>query len=105
MPITSVAGMRRMAQLAGGARFPAALLRAVQRASSDPTEVERTGIEWATEQCRELLERRVRGIHFYTLNQSKATLAVYDNLCQALPEPFALREPKPHGPQREMRAE
>ena len=105
MPITSLAGMRRMAQLAGGTRFPAPLLRAVQRASHDPAEVERTGIEWATEQCRELLVNRVCGIHFYTLNQSKATLAVYDNLCQALPEPFGLREPKPPCPPREMSAE
>ena len=95
MPITSLAGMKRMAQLAAGARFPAPLLRAVQRASHDPAEVERTGIEWATEQCRELLASHVRGIHFYTLNQSKATLAVYDNLCQSLPEPFGPRDPRP----------
>jgi methylenetetrahydrofolate reductase (NADPH) len=98
MPITSLAGMRRMATLAGGARFPAPLLRAVQRDSHEPAAVERIGIEWATEQCRELLSARVRGIHFYTLNQSKATLAVYDNLCKLLPEPFGLREPKPNGP-------
>lgn len=89
MPITSITGMRRMADLAGGARFPAALLRAVQRASDDPADVERVGIEWATTQCRELLDANVRGIHFYTLNQSKATLAVYDNLCSFRPEPFA----------------
>lgn len=95
MPITSLAGMKRMAQLAAGARFPAPLLRAVQRASHDPAEVERTGIEWATEQCRELLASHVHGIHFYTLNQSKATLAVYDNLCQSLPEPFGPRDPNP----------
>jgi methylenetetrahydrofolate reductase (NADPH) len=99
MPITSVAGMRRMAELAGGARFPAPLLRAVQRASHDAAEVERAGIEWATEQCRELLEANVRGIHFYTLNQSKATLAVYDNLCKLRPQPFGLRESKLTGPQ------
>lgn len=105
MPITSIAGMRRMAQLAGGARFPAPLLRAVQRASYDAAEVERVGIEWATAQCRELLESRVRGIHFYTLNQSKATLAVYDNLCETLPQPFGLREPKHLSLTREMRAE
>lgn len=105
MPITSLAGMRRMAQLAGGARFPAALLRSVQRASHDPAEVERTGIEWATEQCRELLASGVRGIHFYTLNQSKATLAVYDNLCSMLPEPFGLRQAKPPGAPREISAE
>jgi methylenetetrahydrofolate reductase (NADPH) len=89
--------MRRMASLAGGARFPAPLLRAVQRASQAAAEVERVGVEWATEQCRELCEARVRGIHFYTLNQSKATLAVYEHLCTLLPEPFALREPKPNG--------
>ncbi len=88
MPITSLQGMKRMAQLAGGARFPAALLRQVQRVASSPLEVERAGIEWATEQCRELLEARVRGIHFYTLNQSKATLAVYDKLCALLVRPF-----------------
>jgi len=95
MPITSIAGMRRMAQLAGGARFPAALLRAVERASHDAAGVERVGIEWATQQCRELLDARVRGIHFYTLNQSKATLAVYDELCAWRPSPFGLRHPKP----------
>jgi methylenetetrahydrofolate reductase (NADPH) len=97
MPITSVTGMQRMAQLSGGTRFPAALLRAVQRASHDPTLVERAGIDWATEQCRELLETNVRGIHFYTLNQSKATLAVYDNLRGLLPHPFGVLEPKPGG--------
>jgi methylenetetrahydrofolate reductase (NADPH) len=91
MPITSLAGMRRMAQLAAGTRFPARLLRAVQLASHDPAEVERTGIEWATEQCRDLLDAHVRGIHFYTLNQSKATLAVYDNLCKLRPHPFGPR--------------
>jgi methylenetetrahydrofolate reductase (NADPH) len=99
MPITSVAGMQRMAQLSGGTRFPAALLRAVQRAAHDAPAVEQTGIDWATEQCRELLEANVRGIHFYTLNQSKATLAVYDNLRLSVPQPFGVREPKPGSPQ------
>jgi methylenetetrahydrofolate reductase (NADPH) len=97
MPITSVAGMQRMAQLSGGTRFPAALLRAVQRASHDPALVEQAGVDWATEQCRELLETNVRGIHFYTLNQSKATLAVYDNLRGLLPDPFGVLESKPGG--------
>jgi methylenetetrahydrofolate reductase (NADH) len=91
MPITSLTGMRRMAQLAAGTRFPARLLRTVQLASHDPVEVERVGIEWATEQCRDLLDAHVRGIHFYTLNQSKATLAVYDNLCRLRPHPFGSR--------------
>jgi methylenetetrahydrofolate reductase (NADH) len=80
MPITSKAGMQRMAELALGARFPAALLRAVNRCGDDDAAVARVGIHWATEQCRDLLDHQVRGIHFYTLNKSDATRQIYENL-------------------------
>jgi methylenetetrahydrofolate reductase (NADPH) len=80
MPITSLGGMRRMAQLALGARFPAKLLRALGRASDDPEAVKRVGVHWATEQCRDLLDNQVRGIHFYTLNKSDATRQIYQGL-------------------------
>jgi methylenetetrahydrofolate reductase (NADPH) len=79
MPITSRAGLSRMAELALGARFPAALLRAVARCA-DEEAVARVGIHWATEQCRALLDHQVRGIHFYTLNRSDATRQIYENL-------------------------
>lgn len=79
MPITSRAGMVRMAELALGARFPAALLRAVNRCGDDEA-VARVGLHWATEQCRDLLDNDVRGIHFYTLNKSDATRRIYENL-------------------------
>jgi methylenetetrahydrofolate reductase (NADPH) len=79
MPITSKAGMVRMAELALGARFPAALLRAVNRCADDQA-VARVGTHWATEQCRDLLDNGVRGIHFYTLNRSDATRQIYENL-------------------------
>ena len=80
MPIVSAKGMRRMAELAAGARFPAGLLRAIQRCGGDEQAVERVGIHWATEQCRDLLDHQVRGIHFYTLNKSDATRRIYENL-------------------------
>jgi len=80
MPITSLGGMRRMAQLALGARFPAKLLRALGRASEDPEAVKRVGVHWATEQCLDLLDNQVRGIHFYTLNKSDATRQIYQSL-------------------------
>ena len=72
--------MKRMAQLALGARFPAKLLRALGRASNDPEAVKNIGIHWATEQCRDLLDNQVRGLHFYTLNRSDATRRIYENL-------------------------
>lgn len=79
MPITSKTGMVRMAELAAGVRFPAALLRAVGRCEDDAA-VARVGVHWATEQCRALLDNGVRGIHFYTLNKSDATRQIYANL-------------------------
>lgn len=79
MPITTSQGMTRMAELAGGARLPARLLKAVARARDDDF-VENVGIHWATEQVRDLLDHKVRGIHFYTLNSSRATLKIYEAL-------------------------
>ena len=79
MPISTKGGMVRMAELALGARFPAALQRAVARCSDDEA-VARVGVHWATEQCRDLLDNDVRGIHFYTLNKSDATRQIYANL-------------------------
>jgi len=80
MPITSMSGLKRMAELAGGARFPAKLLRALQPWQDDAAMVRRVGIQYALEQCRDLLENDVAGIHFYTLNRSDATRIIFDSL-------------------------
>ncbi len=79
MPITTSKGMRRMADLAVGVRYPARLLRALARAE-DEEHFEKVGIHWATEQVRDLIDNGVRGIHFYTLNRSRATIKIYDSL-------------------------
>jgi methylenetetrahydrofolate reductase (NADPH) len=80
MPITSIKGMRRMAELAAGTNFPAPLLRAMDRCHDDPEAVARVGVHWATEQCRDLIDHGVQGIHFYTLNRSDATRQIYETL-------------------------
>ena len=80
MPVTSVSSMKRMAELAGGARFPARLLKALQRAGDSPEAVRQIGLHYATEQCANLLDNGVSGIHLYTLNQSTATREI----CQRL---------------------
>lgn len=79
MPITSRKSMQRMSELALGARFPAKLLKAMARAESDEY-AEKVGIHWATDQVMDLVDQGVKGIHFYTLNQSKATLQIYESL-------------------------
>jgi len=79
MPITSRKGMQRMAELTLGTRFPAKLLRALARAEDDDY-AENVGIHWATEQVLDLIDNGVAGVHFYTLNKSKATLKIYQAL-------------------------
>jgi len=79
MPITSRKGMMRMADLALGARFPSRLLRNIARAENDAL-VEKVGVHWATEQVDDLISNGVQGIHFYTLNRSRATLQIYETL-------------------------
>jgi methylenetetrahydrofolate reductase (NADPH) len=79
MPIVSRRGMTRMAELSPFTRFPARLLKALARAEDDD-HFEKVGVHWATEQVRDLIDNGVRGIHFYTLNRSRATLRIYDSL-------------------------
>lgn len=79
MPVTSRKGLTRMAELALGVHFPAKLLRALSRAEDDEY-VEKVGVHWATEQIRDLIDQRVHGVHFYTLNKSKATMHIYEAL-------------------------
>jgi methylenetetrahydrofolate reductase (NADPH) len=80
MPITSMSGYKRIAELAAGARFPARLLRALQRCENDPEMVRRVGVHFALEQCHDLLDNNVAGVHFYTLNRSDATRIIFDSL-------------------------
>ena len=80
MPVTSISGMQRMADLAAGSRFPAKLLKSIDRCNSDSDAVKRVGIQYATEQCSDLLNNGVDGIHFYTLNKSKSTTGVFEAL-------------------------
>lgn len=79
MPVTSIKGMYRMAELALGTRIPARLQRALLRAEDD-SYVENVGIHWATQQVHELIDNGVKGIHFYTLNRSKATREIYASI-------------------------
>ena len=80
MPVTSISSLNRMAELSAGTNFPARLLKAMLRAGGDRESIERIGINYASNQCSELLDEEVDGIHFYTLNKSKATLEIYRNL-------------------------
>jgi methylenetetrahydrofolate reductase (NADPH) len=79
MPITNAAQIQRIASLCG-ARIPRALQAALERAQDDEGETLRIGVRTAVEQCRDLLQDGAPGIHFYTLNKSPATRAIFEQL-------------------------
>jgi methylenetetrahydrofolate reductase (NADPH) len=81
MPILSAASIRRMTSLSG-AKIPAELDAKLSAVEHDDASTYEVGVAWATMQCRELLEHGVPGIHFYTLNRSRATRNIYRNLLE-----------------------
>lgn len=79
MPVTSLSGIKRMAQLQGS-EFPTWLADRLYAVGDDPEAVRAVGVEEATKLCRALLEGGAPGLHFYTLNRSTATLEIYASL-------------------------
>jgi methylenetetrahydrofolate reductase (NADPH) len=80
MPVTTITGIERMKVM--GAAVPPALVDRLLDADrrGGAKEVRAEGIRAATELCRELLEKRAPGLHFYTLNRSTATSEIYHAL-------------------------
>ena len=76
MPVTNAAQVERFTKMCGS-RIPQELYRRLRIVASDPSAVVATGVQWAVDQGRELLEAGAPGLHFYTLNRSSATLAVH----------------------------
>lgn len=76
MPVTSRSNFDRLPSLALGSRYPAELIRRITAYESDD-DIERAGIEWAAEQCADLVANDVRGIHFYTLNRLRPIREVW----------------------------
>ncbi|PCI36423.1 MAG: methylenetetrahydrofolate reductase [NAD(P)H] [Elusimicrobia bacterium] len=79
MPIATAKQTKRFTEMCGTS-LPQSLLDGLNPIAEDKEAVTRFGIEYATRQCRELLEGGAPGIHFYTLNKSRATTTILENL-------------------------
>lgn len=79
MPILNNKQVQRFAQLCG-ASIPRELAYRIDAVEDDEEAVRHIGTFHATLQCLGLQERGVDGIHFYTLNRSTATRAIYQLL-------------------------
>lgn len=77
MPVTNYSQIQRFMTLCG-ATMPSAFSK--ELAAAPESDVAQIGIRHSAEQCRELLQRGAPGIHFYTLNKSRATREVLQTL-------------------------
>ncbi|MEY4917319.1 MAG: methylenetetrahydrofolate reductase [Verrucomicrobiota bacterium] len=77
--IVSAAQIKRFTQLCGS-KIPAKLQARLDAVANDDEAAMKFGIEYATEQCAELLRAGVPGLHFYTLNKAHSTVQVLKNL-------------------------
>jgi methylenetetrahydrofolate reductase (NADPH) len=76
MPITSAAMVERIVAMSG-ARFPGSLADRLHAEAGDRAAVRKIGVEFAAGLCDRLLAEGVPGLHFYTLNGSRATQEIY----------------------------
>ena len=79
MPVTNMGTINRSEQFTG-APFPAELGARFARIADDPKAVRELGISETSKLARRLIDEGVPGIHFYTLNRSRATREVWANL-------------------------
>ena len=79
MPIANLAQIERFTDMCGST-IPESLHDRLRAVADDADAVAELGIEQATAQCRELIERGAPGVHFYTLNKSRATRRVLEAL-------------------------
>jgi methylenetetrahydrofolate reductase (NADPH) len=77
--IVSAAAITKFSQLCG-AKIPTALRSKLDALGADDAAAQQFGVEYATQQCEELLRAGVPGLHFYTLNKAHSTVQVVKNL-------------------------
>jgi len=84
MPITNFNQIKKFASMCG-ATIPQKLVEMLEPYTDNPKETAKRGVEFAIKQCEDLLDNGVPGLHFYTLNKSKATLLVYQAIKHKIP--------------------
>ena len=79
MPITGSTQLMRFSD-ACGAEIPRWIRLRLQGFGDDAASIRAFGLDVVTQMCDELRRRGAVGLHFYTMNQSAATLAICDRL-------------------------
>ena len=79
MPITNYTQLARFSDMCG-AEIPRWIRKHLETFGDDKEAIRQFGEEVITDLCAQLLHAGAPGLHFYTLNQSAATMAIWHNL-------------------------
>ncbi|MCU1718432.1 methylenetetrahydrofolate reductase [NAD(P)H] [Pseudomonas sp. 5P_3.1_Bac2] len=79
MPITNYSKLARFSD-ACGAELPRWVRKQLEAYGDDIDSIQQFGTEMITRMCEQLLQGGAPGLHFYTLNQAEASLAIWNNL-------------------------
>jgi methylenetetrahydrofolate reductase (NADPH) len=79
MPITNYKQLSKFTQMIG-VEIPKDLAGNIEKYSDKKESLMKFGIDYAIKQSLELLAHGAKGIHFYTLNRSKATKQILGSI-------------------------
>ena len=79
IPLTSYKQIERFTKMSA-ARIPAELSDEIRAHSNNTERMYEIGLEYTIRQCKELLANGAPGIHFYTLNKSRAAVEIFESL-------------------------
>lgn len=76
MPVRSLNQIQKMVDMTK-VEIPKTLKEKLEKFPNDTIKI---GVEFATEQCQDLIDNKVSGLHFYTLNHSDMVSTILDNI-------------------------
>lgn len=79
MPITNFTQIKKFTQMCG-ASIPEFLVEKLDPYQDNLAKTYEIGVEFSINQCRELLNNGAPGLHFYTLNKSRATVEIFSSV-------------------------
>ena len=79
IPITNYKQIERFTRMSG-AKIPVSLSNQLEKYKDDTVASYNLGIEYSISQCLDLLKNDAPGLHFYTLNKSRATIKIYESI-------------------------
>ena len=79
MPITNITQLARFSEMCG-AEIPRWLRKSLEDFGDDMESLRAFGLDVTTKLCQQLLEGGAPGLHFYSMNQSEPSMAIWEAL-------------------------